>query len=443
MAGTHSPIDPMRYREVMGHYPTGVTVVTGTAEDGSPVGMVVGTFTSVSLSPPLVAFLPTTSSQTFARLRTAAAYCINVLAHDQVDLCRAMAGSGPDKFAGVGWRPSGLGAPMLSDAVAHIHCLPQRIIEAGDHYIALCEVRAMDVNRQVTPLLFFQGGYGGFSPHGMTAGGDAELITGIRLADLARPQIDQLARELGCEAAVLVAVNDTELTTAATAHGGGAQLRHLLGERLPMKPPLGEAYVAWAPQAVIERWLAKAGKDPELVASYRRRLESLRGQGYAASLIGPDGAHYHDRLAELRDQYAAGGLTPAAERALLAQMAELMTNRSMTSAASWFPCGTPAERSRCSCGSRSCRGTRPGAGSGTGSTGCAPRRPLWRRNYAMAPAVTLRPWETSGDCPHDHESEGPRAQLGAGRGRRHAGARPGITIPAHGEQRRRLCAGHA
>jgi flavin reductase (DIM6/NTAB) family NADH-FMN oxidoreductase RutF/DNA-binding IclR family transcriptional regulator len=324
MTGTHSPIDPVRYREVMGHYPTGVTVVTGTAEDGSPVGMVVGTFTSVSLSPPLVAFLPTTSSQTFARLRTAAAYCINVLAHDQVDLCRAMAGSGPDKFAGVRWRPSGLGAPMLSDAVAHIHCLPQRIIEAGDHYIALCEVRAMDVNRQVTPLLFFQGGYGGFSPHGMTAGGDAELITGIRLADLARPQIDQLARELGCEAAVLVAVNDTELTTAATAHGGGAQLRHLLGERLPMKPPLGEAYVAWAPQAVIERWLAKAGKDPELVASYRRRLESLRGQGYAASLIGPDGAHYHDRLAELRDQYAAGGLTPAAERALLAQMAELM-----------------------------------------------------------------------------------------------------------------------
>jgi flavin reductase (DIM6/NTAB) family NADH-FMN oxidoreductase RutF/DNA-binding IclR family transcriptional regulator len=324
MAGTHSPIDPMRYREVMGHYPTGVTVVTGTAEDGSPVGMVVGTFTSVSLSPPLVAFLPTTSSQTFARLRTAAAYCINVLAHDQVDLCRAMAGSGPDKFAGVRWRPSGLGAPMLSDAVAHIHCLPQRIIEAGDHYIALCEVRAMDVNRQVTPLLFFQGGYGGFSPHGMTAGGDAELITGIRLADLARPQIEQLARELGCEAAVLVAVNDTELTTAATAHGGGAQMRHLLGERLPMKPPVGEAYVAWAPQAVIERWLAKAGKDPELVASYRRRLESLRGQGYAASRIGPDGAHDHDRLAELMDQYAAGGLTPAAERALLARMAELM-----------------------------------------------------------------------------------------------------------------------
>ena len=79
-------IDPLRYREVMGHYPTGVTVVTGFAEGGEPVGMVVGTFTSVSLDPPLVAFLPTVASQTFARLRTAEAFCINVLAHDQVEL---------------------------------------------------------------------------------------------------------------------------------------------------------------------------------------------------------------------------------------------------------------------------------------------------------------------------------------------------------------------
>jgi DNA-binding IclR family transcriptional regulator len=158
----------------------------------------------------------------------------------------------------------------------------------------------------------------------MTAKGDAGLITSIRLADLARPQIEQLARELGCEATVLVAVNETELTTAATAHGGGAQMRHLLGERLPMKPPLGEAYVAWAPEAVIERWLAQAGDDPELVASYRRRLASLREQGYAASLMGSHGARDHDRLAELRGQYAAGGLTPAAERALLARMAEQM-----------------------------------------------------------------------------------------------------------------------
>src|SRR5690242_3123404 len=104
-------IDPLRYREVMGHYPTGVTVVTGIAQDGEPVGMVVGTFTSVSLDPPLVAFLPTVASRTFARLRTAAAFCINVLAHDQVELCRTMSGPSPDKFSQLEWSTSTLGAP--------------------------------------------------------------------------------------------------------------------------------------------------------------------------------------------------------------------------------------------------------------------------------------------------------------------------------------------
>src|SRR5687768_14929467 len=93
-------IDPTLYRAVPGHYPTGVTVVT--AFDGDePIGMVVGTFTSVSLDPPLVAFMPTTGSGTYARLAGASAYCINVLAHDQQDLCRTMATPGDDKFAGV------------------------------------------------------------------------------------------------------------------------------------------------------------------------------------------------------------------------------------------------------------------------------------------------------------------------------------------------------
>ncbi|OAH16206.1 flavin reductase [Streptomyces jeddahensis] len=317
-------IDPTRYREVMGHYPTGVTVVTGLDDAGEPVGMVVGTFTSVSLDPPLVAFLPTTSSRTFARLRTSKAFCINVLAHDQAGLCRTMASSGPEKFSNVDWSPSPLGAPMLFDAVAHIHCFPTEAIEAGDHYIQLCAVSAMDVSRQVTPLLFFQGGYGGFSPHGMTARGDGELIAGLRLADLARTQIEALADELRCEAAVMVAANEDELTTAAVAHGGRALMRELIGERLPMKPPLGEAYMAWAPETAIERWLAFAGKDPETAKTLQNRLAKIRDRGYAAWEAKPaDTATRHD-LERLMDKYATGGLTPAAERSLLARMAELM-----------------------------------------------------------------------------------------------------------------------
>lgn len=324
MTDTPSSIDSLRYREVMGHYPTGVTVVTGIADDDEPVGMVVGTFTSVSLDPPLVAFLPTVASRTFSRLRTAKSYCINVLAHDQVELCRTMSGSSSDKFSKLEWSESPNGAPAIAGAVAHVHCVPQQLVEAGDHFIQLCEVEAMEVHRPVTPLLFFQGGYGGFSPHGMTAGGDADLIAGVRLADLARSQIEALARDLRCEAAVLVAVNEFELTTAATAHGGEAVMRELLGERLPMKPPLGEAYVAWASEETVSRWLKMAGKDPELLAVHQRRLEAIRARGYAAWRIASNGASEQADVEALMVEYAAGDLTPARERALLTRMAETM-----------------------------------------------------------------------------------------------------------------------
>ena len=75
------------FRETLGHYPTGVAVVTAVAGDGGPAGMVVGSFTSVSLDPPLVAFLPTKDSGSWARLATADRFCVNVLAADQEDLC--------------------------------------------------------------------------------------------------------------------------------------------------------------------------------------------------------------------------------------------------------------------------------------------------------------------------------------------------------------------
>lgn len=322
MTTSHS-IDPFRFREVMGNYPTGVTVVTGMVE-GTPVGMVVGSFTSVSLDPPLVAFLPTTTSETFAKLRKAPSLCINVLANDQVDICQRMASGGPEKFDNVAWTPSPAGAPQIEGAVAYIHCHSERLDAAGDHYIQLCAVDALESNRQVTPLLFFQSGYGGFSPHGMTAHGDKDLISGIRLAAIARPQIERLARDQQCEAAVLVAVNENELTTAVTAYGGSAQMTELLGERLPLKPPLGEAYVAWAPEDVVERWLATSSKDPEVVENFRRRLETLREQGYAASQFEPGNTHDREQLLALMAQYGSGALTPARERALLTQMAQYM-----------------------------------------------------------------------------------------------------------------------
>ena len=313
-------INPGHFREVLGHYPTGVTVVTGMVDD-EPIGMVVGTFSSVSLDPPLVAFMPQVGSRTWNRLAAAPSFCINVLAHDQLGLCRVMAVPREGKFDGVEWSPSELGAPALAGAVAHIHCRQQSTVEAGDHWIVLCAVEAVEVSRPVTPLLFFQGGYGGFSPGGMAAKADADLIAAVRLGDRARPQVEKLARTLGCEAAALVAVSPDELTTAVTAYGGSAEMVEPLGQRIPLIPPIGEAYVAGNPERT-ERWLSKiVPPDDDVIACYLHRLASVARSGVALTLLGPEARADYDRMHEALAEYAAGELTPARERAVRAVLA--------------------------------------------------------------------------------------------------------------------------
>lgn len=316
-------LDPAHYREVMGHYPTGVAVVTAVSSDGEPLGMVVGTFTAVSLDPPLVAFMPTTTSGTFALMRDADAYCINVLAHDQLDLCRTMAVPRPGKFDDVAWQLSDHGAPALDDAVARIHCRTHDVVTAGDHFIVLCAVQAMEVSRPVTPLLFFQGGYGGFSSRGLSAQGDAGLIESLRIAETGRPQAERVARALGCETALLVAANDQELTAAVTAYGPNVQALEPLGVRVPLMPPLGEAYVAWSDDEVVDAWLARASsQETEVVEKYRRRLAAVHHSGYALSR---QREQDHPSYADLRDamrEYAAGDLTPVRERAVRSVISE-------------------------------------------------------------------------------------------------------------------------
>ncbi|HWU06503.1 MAG TPA: flavin reductase family protein [Streptomyces sp.] len=164
-------VAPAEYRRVMGHHPTGVSVVTG-MRDGAPVGMVVGTFSAVSMDPPLVSFMPTVASGTYTLLREAGSFCINVLAADQMELCRTMAVPRPDKFDGVPWTVSPFGAPRLAGAVAYVDCAPEQEVPAGDHWITLCRVQAMEIGREASPLVFFQGGYGEFARAGRA---DAEL----------------------------------------------------------------------------------------------------------------------------------------------------------------------------------------------------------------------------------------------------------------------------
>lgn len=160
---TAASFDSATFRRVLGHYPTGVCVVTAIDADDAPIGMVVGSFTSVSLDPPLVAFFPARSSGSWPRIERIGKFCVNVLASDQLALSRQIAAPGPDKFAGITHRVSANGSPILDDVVAWIDCTLEAVHEAGDHFIVLGRVVALEVDRPGLPLLFFQGGYGEFS----------------------------------------------------------------------------------------------------------------------------------------------------------------------------------------------------------------------------------------------------------------------------------------
>lgn len=157
-------LDPMHFRHVLGHYPTGVSIVTTVLDDGEPVGMVVGSFTSVSLDPPLVGFFPARTSGSWARIKQAERFCINVLGDNQEDLCRRFASRIENKFEGVTHAKSQSGMPVLDQSLAWIDCSLHAIHDAGDHDFVLGQVEALGAGDTGNPLIFFKGTYGRYTP---------------------------------------------------------------------------------------------------------------------------------------------------------------------------------------------------------------------------------------------------------------------------------------
>ncbi len=300
-------IAPQDFRRALGHYPTGVTVVAAAPEDGSPVAVVVGTFTSVSLDPPLVGFLIDRTSRSWPSIRETGRFCVSVLSASQEHICRAFATKAPHRFRYLSPLPSS-GQPRLTGASLWVDCTIDQVMPAGDHEFVLGRVHEFGVADEPSrPLLFLRGGYG--APH--IASLQAEqpgLAPQLRQADLVRPEIESVARDLDLECMV-TAVVDGEiviLASAGLASGGGSDTH--VGSVFPHAAPFGPLFVAWASEEAQDRWIAAGSRiaADDLSEIALSELAAVRERGYVV-ITGKTATRRFD-------QYALSGAPPTPER---------------------------------------------------------------------------------------------------------------------------------
>ncbi len=162
MIPVRSKITESEYRRVLGHLPTGVTVVTAFRGDGAPTGMAANSVTSVSLDPPMILVCPAKSSATWPEIRDARRFCVNFMASHHAELSVRFARKDVDRFEGVDWhaRPGG---PALDDAIAWLQCEIYDEHDAGDHTVVIAVVNDIEASAEGAPLVFFKGQYGTFS----------------------------------------------------------------------------------------------------------------------------------------------------------------------------------------------------------------------------------------------------------------------------------------
>ena len=281
-----SPDNAAWFRYVLGQYPTGVTLITAASDGSEPVGMVVGTFSSVSLDPPLVAFMPDVRSTSWPKIQAAGSFCANVLTAGQQDVCRAFSRKAEDRFSSNEWGNTPSGSPRLEGAAAWIDCDIENVIRTGDHDIVIGRVNALGVGpAKELPLLFLRGGYGSFTIPSIISPATA-LTRHVKAADAARPIIEALAEELKLEVLVSGVVDDSVVVlTAAGMASSPVGSPSRVGVSFGLAAPLAPLHVAWAGEAAEARWLANArdvvGHVNAEVA--QAELEHVRSTGYAVS----------------------------------------------------------------------------------------------------------------------------------------------------------------
>lgn len=155
-----SPLDPRTFRDALGCFATGIAVVTTLEPDGTPVGVTVNSFSSVSLDPPLVQFCLGRAAMSFAAFTAAPSFAVNILADDQADLSvRFSRRDQQERWGGVAVERWDSGVPILAGCLASLECDMEHQFSGGDHVILVGRVRRLASRTDGRPLLYFRGGY--------------------------------------------------------------------------------------------------------------------------------------------------------------------------------------------------------------------------------------------------------------------------------------------
>lgn len=160
MSLPNTVIDPAHFREALGHYASGITVISSCV-DGEPVGFTCQSFYSVSVNPPLVSFSVMTNSYSYPKIRQAGRFAVNILSGEQVEVSKQFARRGEDKWQGIEWQESPLGNPVIVGSLHWLDCEIHAEHAVGDHLIVIGEVKALNLQNTVAtqPLLYFKGQY--------------------------------------------------------------------------------------------------------------------------------------------------------------------------------------------------------------------------------------------------------------------------------------------
>jgi flavin reductase (DIM6/NTAB) family NADH-FMN oxidoreductase RutF len=155
-----SSIDVAHFKEVLGHFVTGVAVVTAASPEG-PVGFTCQTFGALSLEPTLISFSAVSASNSWPKARDVGVLGVNILSSEQEAVARVFGRSGTEKFSGIGWSPGPNGAPLIDGVLAHLEGRVEFVTTQGDHDIVVVAVDYA-LSHHGAPLVYYRGGFGGF-----------------------------------------------------------------------------------------------------------------------------------------------------------------------------------------------------------------------------------------------------------------------------------------